>query len=462
MTEWVLLGVAVLLIAANGLFVAAEFSFVTADRSVVEQLAERGDRRAAGLLAGVKSLSTQLSGAQLGITVTSLIVGYLAEPSLAALLHGPLGMTGLSDAAATGAAIAVALIVATTTQMVFGELVPKNWAIAQPIRVGRAVSSFQRGFSFAAKPLIAFLNGMANTIVRALGIEPVEELASARTPGELASMASRSASSGTLGESTARLLTRSIEFGDRRASDVMTPRPQVEFILAEQTAADVLDRAASSGHARFPVLGRSVDEVVGIVHFKHALAVPREERTHRLVGSIMHDLPPVAASMELDNVLDNLRQSGPQMALVVDEYGGTAGVVTMENLIEEIVGDIKDEQDRPTGKVRALGDDEWSLSGMLRPDEVEGVTGVQLPAAADSDTLGGLVTELVGRLAEVGDVIRTEAKDRNDVDEDGVPRPVQVEVEVTRLDGYRVAGVRLSLGADDHDEGDRGEEDRGG
>ena len=439
--EWVYLGVAVVLIAANGLFVAAEFAFVTADRATVERQAEAGDRRSASLLKGLRSLSTQLSGAQLGITVTSLVVGFLAEPSLAALLRGPLGLTGLPAGAVTGASLALALTVATGFQMIFGELVPKNWAIAEPLRVGRVVAGGQRGFTRAAGPLIRFLNGTANRILRAVGVEPTEELASARSPQELASLVSRSGREGTLDAGTADLVTRSIGFGGRTAADVMTPRPRVRFVSADAPVAEVLALAASTGHARFPVTGAGMDEVVGAVHFKHVLAVPAAERHSRPVRQVMVDVPEVPETMELDPLLAALRGRGLQLAVVVDEYGGTAGIVTLEDLVEEIVGEITDEQDRPTARHQRTAEGSWHLSGLLRPDEASRVVGMELPEARLSDTLGGLVTEHLGRLPEIGDTVTVPATEHPDPD--GLPRPVVAELTVTRLDGRRVDRLRL-------------------
>ncbi|HEU4492094.1 MAG TPA: hemolysin family protein [Jiangellales bacterium] len=443
MTAWALLALVGLLIVANGLFVAAEFSLVTVDRATVEREAGSGDVRSERLLEALRGLSTQLSGAQLGITVTSLVVGFIAEPSLATILRGPLGLTGLSDTAVTATSFAVAFVVVTGLQMVFGELVPKNWAIAEPLRVGRAVVGFQRGFTTVAGPVIAVLNGMANWIVRRLGIEPAEELASARSPEELASLARRSAQRGTLEAGTAELFSRSIEFGDRRAADVMTPRPRVRFVNAEDPVTTVLDLSTSTGHARFPVIGESVDDVLGMVHFKHVVAVRYEERPGTAVAQVVHELPAVPATMELDPLLRVLRQSGPQMAVVVDEYGGTDGIVTLEDLVEEIVGEIDDEQDRPVGRMRELSDGAWSLSGLLRPDEIEQLTGLELPEGEESDTLGGLVVERLGRMPEVGDAVELTATDHADVDEDGIPRGAKVRLEVSRLDGRRVDGLVL-------------------
>ena len=444
MIEWLLVGLVVVLIAANAVFVAAEFSLVTVDRATLEQRAGEGDKRAGSVLAAVRSLSTQLSGAQLGITVTSLVVGFIAEPSFAALLRGPIGLTGLPDAAVAAIAFTTAFVLATGAQMVFGELVPKNCAIAQPMRVGRAVVGFQRGFTRLAGPLIRLLNGMANAILRLIGVEPAEELTSARNPAELASLAARSAARGTLETSAAELLTRSIEFGERRAADVMTPRPRVRFVHADQPVDDVLKLASSTGHARFPVIGQGVDDVLGMVHFKHAVAVPLPERSGTAVREVVHDLPAIPATMELDPLLRLLRGSGSQMAIVVDEYGGTDGIVTLEDLIEEIVGEIEDEQDRPVGRVQKLPGGDWSLSGLLRPDEVEDITKLRLPEAQWNDTVGGLLTEQLGRLPEPYDEVTLQARDLADTDDDGVPATVPVRLEVTRLDGRRVDRIRMS------------------
>ena len=453
MSEWLIVVCVIGLVAANALFVAAEFSMVTVDRSTVERHSETGDKRSGHLLAALQSLSMQLSGAQLGITVTSLVVGFLAEPSIASIVRGPLGSIGVPGLAVTGVSLTVAFVIATGVQMIFGELVPKNWAIAEPLKVGRAVAGAQRGFTLVAAPLIKVLNGAANAILHLLGIEPQEELASARSPEELSSLAARSAQEGTLEPTTARLLTRSIGFGDLRAGDVMTPRPRVTFLDRDEPLTTVLVTAARTGHAAFPVQGDDVDDVIGIVHFKHVLAVPVDQRASTPVGQIVRPLPAVPDSMELDPLLGVVRNSGHQIVLVVDEYGGTAGIVTLEDLVEEIVGDIRDEQDKPGGHSRALPDGGWTLSGLLRPDEIEDLTGVELPDTEESDTVGGLFSELFGALPRVDDEVELEAQTSRQIaglpateekDDDG-PVTVAVSLTVARMDGRRVDQLRLCL-----------------
>lgn len=443
-TEWLLLLLVVALIAANAVFVAAEFALVTVDRPTVARLAAEGDKRASSLAAALRSLSTQLSGAQLGITVTSLVVGFIAEPSLAALLRGPVESLGLPRGTALAMSFTAAFLIATATQMVFGELVPKNWAIAEPLRVGRAVVGAQRAFTWVTKPLLWFLNGTANAIVRALGMEPQEELASARSAQELGSLAVRSAQQGLLGEQMARRLEHSVALSDRTASDAMTPRPRVRFLQSDQSAADVLAAAASTGHARFPVLGSSVDDLVGAVHFKDALAVPAADRAATAVTELVRPMRAVPSTMRLGAVLDVLRR-GVQMAVVVDEYGGTDGIVTLEDVVEEIVGEIDDEQDRPTRAYRQLGERRWSLSGLLRPDEAGEALDLELPEARESDTLGGLMTERLGRFPRVGDEVVLSARDEARPDGVGLPVPVAVRLRVTRLDGWRVDRLLLSV-----------------
>ena len=453
--EWLLVLVVLALIAANAMFVAAEFSLVTVDRPTVARLAET-DPRAKSLREALRTMSTQLSGAQLGITVTSLVVGFIAEPSIAALLRSPIEAVGLPEETASVVAFTAAFVLATAVQMVFGELVPKNWAIAEPLKVGRAVVGFQRGFTWVSRPLLWILNGSANAIVRALGMEPQEELASARSAQELGSLATRSAQQGLLGEDLARRLEHSVALGERTASDAMTPRPRVRFLELDQTAADVLDAVRATGHARFPVLGSSVDDVRGVVHFKDALAVPAAERAGRSIAGLVRPIRAVPSTMPLGSVLEALRL-GVQMAVVVDEYGGTDGIVTLEDVVEEIVGEIDDEQDNPTRAHRRLGERRWSLSGLLRPDEAGETLHIELPEGRESDTLGGLLTEQLGRFPRVGDEVLLEVRDESRPDGDGLPTPAIARLHVSRLDGWRVD--RLVLTIEDHSDVEEGEQD---
>ncbi|MBJ7473192.1 MAG: DUF21 domain-containing protein, partial [Solirubrobacteraceae bacterium] len=287
MIEWILIVIGLLLVAGCGAFVAAEFALVTVDRPSLERLAATGDAKAVGGLKAHKTLSTQLSGAQVGITVTNLGIGFLAEPSIASLIDGPLMSLGLSQGSAEGVAVALALILATTLTMVFGELVPKNLAITHPLETLRAVQGFQRGFTRVMGWPIRGFNNSANWILARFGLEAQEELASARSPQELASLVNRSAEKGTLAEGTADLLARSLAFGDRRADDVMTPRVRMQLIEPQESARAVYELANETGHSRFPVVPEGADQVIGVVHVKHVVDVDPEDRDRVTVADLM-------------------------------------------------------------------------------------------------------------------------------------------------------------------------------
>ena len=438
LTAWLLLLVFAFLVLGNGLFVAVEFSFLTVDRQAVQRAEQAGDKRARIIERSLKKTSTNLSGAQLGITVTSLMAGYLTGPSIGELLSAGLGWTGVPDAAATGIAVTAAFVIATFVQMVFSELVPKNWAIADPLRVTRVVIHPQRIFMVLLGWLVRMLNGAANAVLRALGFTPTEEIANARTAAELAAVVNRSGREGTLDASTAELVARSIEFGERTTADVMRPRPRVNFLESDDTVEHMLLIAAESGHSRFPVMGETVDEIVGVVHYTHALAVPFEDRSVRRVAEVAVAADVVSESMSLDPLMRKLRGRGLQMAIVVDEYGGTAGIVTLEDLIEEIVGEIDDEQDTRVQRYRRTRNGGLVISGLLRPDELGDILQVDMPEGEESDTLGGLLAEELDRLPRAGDTLTLEAVDHRHRDEDDLPTKAEIRLDVVRMDQHRV------------------------
>lgn len=438
MIELLLVLVSVALVVACGLFVAAEFAFVTVDRSSVDRDAEEGSRRAKGVRSALKSLSTQLSAAQVGITVTNLIIGFLAQPSVASLIEGPLESLGVSERAVSGVALAVAFVLANGVTMIFGELVPKNLAIAKPLAVAKNVQGFQRGFTTVIRPLVRATNGVANWILRRLGIEPQEELASARSPEELTSLVRRSAQQGTLEEPTAELIEKSIEFGELRADDVMTPRVKVQTLAPDQTVLDVIEAAKAGGRSRFPVISEGSEIVEGIVHLKRAVAVPYEERGEVPIKEIMAEAVLVPSTMELDPLLAQLRKVGLQIAVVVDEFGSFDGIVTLEDLIEEIVGEVRDEHDNQEDPIREIGNNIWGISGLLRPDEIEDHIDVLLPEDEDYETVAGLIGFELGRVPGRGDSVRVRG-----VGED--KQPLDVDLTVLRMDGLRVDRVRLEV-----------------
>lgn len=417
-------GVAVvfLLTLGTALFVAAEFSLVAADRAELEIAARADDRPAQRALAAMRTLSFQLSGAQLGITITTLLVGFLAEPSITTLLRPALSATGLPEAVADVAGVIVALTLATVLQMVLGELVPKNWAIARPTSVARAVSAPMGVFTSTFRPLIAACNGLANVIVRGLGIEPQEELRSARSAAELDSLVQNSAEQGTLPGETARLIARSLTFGDRVAGHVMTPRTQIISVAETTSLTDLLAASQASGYSRFPITSTAegrpdLDDLTHIAHVKKVFTVPVEERDATTVSAIASLVPQVPQTLHLEPLLVLLRQRGPQMAVVIDEYGGTAGIVTLEDVVEELVGDVEDEHDAvtpsdadgiTTNEADAGADATITVAARLRIDEVLHVAPGFPPVSGPYDTLAGLLLHRLGRLAQPGDQVEVE------------------------------------------------------
>ncbi|MFI6865350.1 hemolysin family protein [Nocardia sp. NPDC050406] len=391
------------LTAGTALFVAAEFSLTALERSTVEAHAREGDRPARQVRQAHRTLSFQLSGAQLGITITTLITGYIAEPVLARLLEPLFTAVGLSSGPAHGISLALALILATSLSMIYGELVPKNIAIAAPLGTARVTAGPMIMFSAVFRWMINFLNGTANWAVRRMGIEPAEELRSARSPQELGSLVRTSALHGAIDQRTAQVVDRSLQFGERSAEELMTPRVKIESLDRDCTIADLIDAAGRTGYSRFPVIDGDLDNTLGVVHIKQAFLHPVRARRSITLESIAQTVPIVPASLDGDEVLERVRADGMQVALVVDEYGGTAGIVTMEDLIEEILGDVRDEHDEEELDVRrtAAG---WNCSGLLRIDEVSRTTGYDAPEG-EYETLGGLVLTQLGRIPVTGDEV---------------------------------------------------------
>jgi len=427
MSEWVLLGLGLLLTVGTGLFVASEFSLVNLDRSDLEVRQSKGEKGLGMSISALKRTSTHLSSAQLGITLTTLLTGYTMEPAFSILLTPVFELVGVPEVAIPTTATIVAVVIATLLSMIIGELVPKNFALALPLQTAKLVIPFQIGFTAVFRPAVALLNNTANAIIRSFGIEPKEELSGARTAEELSSLVRRSAREGSLETDTATLLARTLAFSDHTAQDVMTPRPRVKSVDRTDTAFDVIELARTTGLSRFPVIDDSIDDVVGIVHVKQAVAVPREKRTDVPVSALQSDPLRVPETMKLDSLLAELRGRGYQMAIVLDEYGGTAGVATLEDLVEELVGEVSDEHDRTKADV-VRSRDWFTFPGILRPDELLERTGVVVPEEGPFETVAGWLMSELGRLPDVGDVVDAE----------------RGSFRIERLDGRRIDRVRYT------------------
>ncbi len=426
---WTALGLlaVLLLILANGYFVAAEFAYVAARRAKLEERAEEGDRRSRRAIRVHKRLSFMLSGAQLGITVTSLVVGFIAEPTLGQALEPVMGAIGLPERAQAGVALSVGFVIATALQMVVGELAPKNLAIAKPEPVARALAGSTLVFLRLAGPLIKVFDGSANRLLRALGIEPVEELEGGISVEELDLIVEESAESGKLTVRQAALMERAIDFGTLLASAAMVPWNRVTTIASTSTCEELRGVVAHTTHSRFPVLDED-GGVFGVVHAKDLLDVDDDALDTTPAAELTRPPLVVPEVATLRTVLSELRREGTEMAIVADEHGAPAGVVTLEDIVEELVGDISDEYDPTLPEAEAAGDGSWTVPGRLRLDEIERSTGIELPAGEAYDTVSGLAMSHLQRLGQVGDRVEVDG----------------VAIEVLGLDGWAIASVRLT------------------
>jgi CBS domain containing-hemolysin-like protein len=397
------------LIAANGYFVAAEFAYVAVSRGRLELLAEDGDRRAARALEVTRRLSFMLSGAQFGITVSSLLVGFIVE----AMLGRGIGFT-------------LGFAAATATQMVIGELAPKNLGISRPEPIARSLAAVTLWYLRIAGPLVRLFDSSANRLVRLVGIQPVDELARGVGPDELAVIFGSAGERGALQPAQTELLERVLEFRNLRAADAMAPRTSVVSIPADATAEQLRRLAVETGHSRFPVVGDGLDDVTGVVQAKDVLGVPQDQRDRTPVSRLMTATLAVPESALLGPLLAAMRHAHTPLAIVVDEHGGTAGVVSLEDIVEELVGEIRDEHDRPEPTVHQLAAAAWRVPGSWRIDEVDRDTGMQLPTG-DYDTVGGLVMAELGRVPHPGDEVRLPG----------------CRMRVESMDGHAVAWVRL-------------------
>lgn len=427
MNDWLMLGVGLLLTIGTGIFVASEFSMINLERNELEARASRGEKKLGPSIRALKKTSTHLSGAQLGITITTMLTGFLAEPSLTKLLTPTMAKLGFAENVVEPIALAVGMFIATLFSTLIGELVPKKLALTLPLETNKFVVRFQLAFTWLTGWMLVALNSVGNGIVRLFGIEPKEELSSSRTADELSSLVRRSAMMGALDAQTATLLTKTLALSQLTAADVMTPRPRMFTIDRDQTVEDLVGLTNRTGHSRFPVIDGDSDSVLGIAHVKQAAAVPREKRAEVPVGAILVEAMRVPETMGLEALMVELRAKGLQLAIVVDEYGGTAGLVTLEDLVEELVGELADEHDRAKAGIIRGVNESVLFPGMTRPDELAEMA-IKVPDDGAYETVGGFIMSELGRIPLRGDEVRIE---------NGV-------LKVERMDGRRVDRVRFT------------------
>jgi CBS domain containing-hemolysin-like protein len=445
----ILLGVVVVLAitALTGYFVAQEFGYMAVDRSRLKARAGAGDAGAERALAITRRTSFMLSGAQLGITVTGLLVGYVAEPLIGNGIGTLLGGVGVPVGVGIAIGTVLALLFATVVQMVFGELFPKNLAIARPEPVARALALSTSLYLKLFGWLITLFDAASNLLLKALRIEPVHDVEHAATPRDLEAIIDESRDNGDLDVDLSTLLDRVLDFTDRTARAAMIPRPRVTSIGADETIAHLVDVMAS-GHSRLPVIGSHADDVVGVICLRDVLALEGRDLGTIRVADAAREPVLVPASLPLPAVLARLREADDEFAVVVDEYGGLAGVITTEDIAEELVGEITDEHD-PAGVDRTrIGDSDWTVPGTMSIDEVSRLLDADLPDG-EYQTIGGLLIDEMQRLPEIGDTVTLDLADASRTEEGDQPR--RLAVTVCALERRVPSAVRLAWAdTDDH------------
>ncbi len=437
-----LLGVLVVLAitAVTGYFVAQEFAFMAVDRSALSARAAAGDAAAERALRVTRQTSFMLSGAQLGITVTGLLVGYVAEPLIGESLGHALGGVGVPDGVGIAIGTVLALLFSTLVQMIFGELFPKNLAIARPDQVALRLAGSTAGYLTVFGWLIQVFDRASNLLLKGLGIEPAHDVEHSATARDLEHIVAESAESGDLPKELSVLLDRILDFPQRDVQHAMIPRHAVDVVHADDPLTRVRERM-STGHSRYPVLGPD-DEVLGVVHLQDLLRLP-PDRSGK-ASSIMRPATLVPTTMPLPALLDLLVVQRAQLACVLDEYGGFSGLITTEDLAEELIGEITDEHD-PATPTPQHQNGTWVLPGSTPLDEAERTVEADLPRG-DFETLAGLVISQHGSLPGVGTVIKVELPgDPALLAMDGDPPVFTLAAEVIRLERHVPAELRLSI-----------------
>jgi CBS domain containing-hemolysin-like protein len=396
-TVWYLI-LAIVLLMLNGFFVACEFAFIAVPRTRIDQLVDQGNRRAIYVQRSVRQLSLMLAGAQLGITMASLGLGAVAEPAVAHLLEiGLESIVHLPAGALHTISFIIALAIVVFLHMVVGEMAPKNLTIARPEQSALWLAGPMRAFVFVFRPFIWVLNASANSFLRLFGVEAVDELETSYTAQEIRLMVHESEREGLLKRFERQLLSGALDLGGRDAASVMVPRIEMTAAPASWTPDQLEALVVDSGHSRIPIYLGDLDEVIGFFHIKDLLRIDDSARGRPLPRRLIRQMLVVPESRKLQALLLDMRRERKQLALVIDEHGGTAGVVSLEDLLEELVGEIRDEHDMTEMDIERLGDGRFIVPGTYRVAELESRLGIEVPNG-DYETVAGLIMDRLGRI----------------------------------------------------------------
>jgi CBS domain containing-hemolysin-like protein len=418
----------IVLLSANAFFVAAEFALVASRRTRIEEMVRQGDRKAKTVQSALQDLYRQLAAAQLGITVASIMLGYVAEDTVAVLLHDWFTrLPFVANILARGAVVSItAVAVITALHVVIGEQAPKAWAISFPEATSRWVAGPLILFSWITRPVTNFLNWSSNQLVRLLGINgSAEDLESIHSPQEIVMLVKQTKESGQLDEQDVELIEGVFEFTEKNAREVMTPRTEVVGLPADRTIGDSVKQVAETGRSRYPIYRNSLDDIVGIVHVKQILGA-LQSSANQPVATLMQEPFFIPGTREVEDVLADMKRIKTHIAVVMDEFGGTAGIVTMEDLIEEIVGEIYDEYD-DAEFTTDRGPSGITVSGDTDLEDLNKRFGFSL-SEEDYQTIGGFLFGKVGHVPQVGDSVKVG----------------DLVLEVLEMDGRRVGRVRIA------------------
>ncbi|MEJ1089383.1 hemolysin family protein [Microbacterium sp. Mu-80] len=447
-----------MIIAACGFFVAQEFAYMSVDRSRMAALAAKGDVQAGRVLAITKRTSFMLSGAQLGITVTGLLIGYVAEPLIGASLGTLLGGIGIPPAVSIAIGTVGALLLATVVTMIFGELYPKNYAIASPEPLARALALPTRIYLIAFGWLITLFDMAANALLRLVRIEPLEDVDESATARDLEAIVEESRISGDLPDDLSVIIDRILDFPERDVEHAMVPRSRVDTVSPDTTIGEVRALMAT-GHTRYPVIGDE-DEPVGVIDLIDLLRGDRGDRgDDETVAAVMRPAVVLPTSMQLPVALQRMQQSRNELACVVDEYGNFDGILTIEDLTEEVIGELSDEHDLDVVEIVATDDEGWIVPGDVHLDEIERLIGHEL-SREDAETIAGLVVSTHGDLPAEGTVVRIPLPEKAGEAVQGLHIERWLDVTVREIARHVPSSVEVVLHEIDGDQVDGGDADR--
>jgi CBS domain containing-hemolysin-like protein len=420
--------VAIFLVLFNGFFVAVEFAYTASRRPHLEELAAAGNRRARWALASMNELPITFAGAQLGVAAMSLGLGFVIEDSLEAVFHDVFAAAGLPSGAATTVSLATALLIVSFVHNVFGEMAPKNATIAAPERAALLLAAPFRAYVTVFRPVIVSLSWIAGGVLRLFGVRTRHSIESIHSAEDIAALVATVGAGEVINPSSSRLLTSALGFQETIVSEVMVPRPDLVALPVSETAAAFERTIVATGHSRIPVFGEDLDDVRGFVHAKDLIAVDPPEIDRPIAPEMIRNVPVVPETTPISPVMEMMRSSGVHMAVAIDEHGSVAGLVTLEDIAEEIVGDIRDEHDiREVMEIRPAGRDRYLVAGQTRPDRLSEV-GVDL-AEGEYETVGGFIMSALGKVPQRGDVVTGAG----------------YEMIVRRMDGRRVREIELRV-----------------